>query len=416
MKRVLMIVSLTTVLGMLRCGASEAEGMSAHGFLQGNYSVATDGKNPDGNGLKWAEERAQFKLEGSRKEERLFLKTDVFYDNMDEKADVEVREAYIVSSGGLWDARIGRQIITWGVGDLVFINDVFPKDHEAFFSGRPMEYLKKGSDALKVSAYPEFASFELVVTPFFEPDNMPRSERFWMYDPMPQVTNRETKEPAANLKNTEIALRAYRDLAGFESSFYFYKGFYRTPSMQPDSLSAPTKITLHYPELLLYGLSLQRSALDGVVSLEAGYLDSQDDKTGTNPLIPNHQAKVLVAYQRQIIEDMTMTTQYLGEYMLSYDAYEAHRIQGFPKEPLYRQLLSLRLQYLMMSQTMRLGWFSFWSPTDKDYLLNPEIRYSFTDNLWGAIGALVYGGDSDTTRFGSFDRNDNVYTQARYEF
>ncbi|MEK6790773.1 MAG: hypothetical protein AABY45_03625 [Deltaproteobacteria bacterium] len=416
MKIVLNTVILTIALGLLWHSGALAEGLILHGFLQGNYSANTENENPDGNEFKWAEERAQFKLEGYKAEQRFFLKTDVFYDHIDEKADVEVREAYIDSSGGLWDARIGRQIITWGVGDLVFINDVFPKDHEAFFSGRPMEYLKKGSDALKVSAYPEFASFELVVTPFFEPDNMPRPARFWMYDPMPQVTNREAKEPAANLKNTEIALRAYRDLAGFESSFYFYKGFYRTPSMQPDSLSAPTKITLHYPELLLYGFSLQKSALDGVVSLEAGYLDSSDDKAGTNPLIPNHQAKVLVAYQRQIIEDMTMTTQYLGEYMLSYDAYEANRIQGFPKEPEYRQLLSLRLQYLMMSQTMRLGWFSFWSPTDKDYLLNPEVRYSFTDNLWGAIGALVYGGRSDTTRFGSLDKNDNVYTQARYEF
>ena len=52
--------------------------------------------------------------------------------------------------------RAGRQIITWGLGDLIFINDVFPKDYEAFFSGRPMEYMKKGVDGVKIGYYPSF--------------------------------------------------------------------------------------------------------------------------------------------------------------------------------------------------------------------------------------------------------------------
>jgi hypothetical protein len=42
-------------------------------------------------------------------------------------------------------------IITWGVGDLLFINDVFPKDWESFFSGRPPEYLKLGVDGALVT-------------------------------------------------------------------------------------------------------------------------------------------------------------------------------------------------------------------------------------------------------------------------
>jgi len=43
------------------------------------------------------------------------------------KGDVELREGYIGYTAKIWDIRLGRQIITWGIGDLIFINDVFSK-------------------------------------------------------------------------------------------------------------------------------------------------------------------------------------------------------------------------------------------------------------------------------------------------
>ena len=65
---------------------------------------------------------------------------------------------------------LGRQILTWGTGDLVFINDLFPKDWVSFFIGRDVEYLKAPSDALKVSAFSGWANLDLVYTPRFDAD------------------------------------------------------------------------------------------------------------------------------------------------------------------------------------------------------------------------------------------------------
>jgi len=394
---------------------SYAGDFSVNGFLQGDYSFRTGTSNPDGGDLKWAEERVQLKAEGEREPLRFFLKTDISLDHLDDDSEVELREAYIDLTREKWDLRIGRQIVTWGVGDLIFINDVFPKDYEAFFSGRPLEYLKIGVDAVKAGFYPEIASFELVVIPFFEPNNFPDSNRFWMFDPMPSVTNRVQNEPASKIENTEIALRAYRNIAGFDASIYLYKGFNREPSMDPDSLTSPTRIELIYPELSVYGASLQRGALGGVVSLEAGYYDSLDDRGGDDPLIPNSQTRFLLSYQRQVIEDLSVTVQYYTEYMHDYSEYE-RTIGDFPKASRFRQLTSLRMTYLLMHQDMRLQWFSFWSPTDRDYLLNPEARYNFSDHVWAALGANIFGGEKDTTQFGSLDENDNMYVQVRYEF
>src|SRR5574341_1526832 len=70
-----------------------------------------------------------------------------------------------------------------GVGDLLFANDVFPKDWVALFTGRPLEYLKVGSDALKLDLHPGVIEAEIVVLPSFQPDRYPTGDRLLLPDP-----------------------------------------------------------------------------------------------------------------------------------------------------------------------------------------------------------------------------------------
>ena len=45
----------------------------------------------------------------------------------------------------------------------------------------------------------------LLRSPIFEPNNYTDARKFYMFDPMPNVTNREEKDPPSNLENTEFA-------------------------------------------------------------------------------------------------------------------------------------------------------------------------------------------------------------------
>ncbi|HLD29166.1 MAG TPA: hypothetical protein VJC03_02405, partial [bacterium] len=248
--------------------------VSLQGFLQGSYTPLITGENRDigsGSGFLLAEERVQLKLSdyspsGSA---GYFAKTDFFRDSIEGDADIEMREAYLDFSSDFYSLRLGRQIVTWGVGDLLFINDIFPKDYQAFFTGRPLEYLKTGSDAFKLDFYPDFFSAEVVLLPFFEPDNLPDGRRLFIYDPFSAVQDREISEPSSELKNMELALRLYRGIFGFDTALYAYKGFSRFPGMSPDSFTAPSKISFFFPELAVYGFSSQGNILDGLLSLEA---------------------------------------------------------------------------------------------------------------------------------------------------
>lgn len=397
---------------------------SIHGFGLVNYSARPDFEaSPGGDGLGehgflLADQRVQLKLEARSPKGALSLlaKPEFFYDAVDEKFGADLREGYLDFVSGRWDLRLGRQIVTWGVGDLVFINDVFPKDYAAFFSGRPLEYLKLGVDALDVNFQSDVVSAELVVIPpgLFTPDNLPQRDRFYQFDPFPTLP-RQTDEPSAQLKNTETALRLHRTVAETELSVYGYHGFWRTFALQPNNPAAPTRAIETFPELAVFGASARRSGLGGVWGAEIGYCDSLDDRSGTKPAIENSQFRFLLTYQRQLAQDLTGSLEYYGEWMQDYAAYRRSVPAGFPVRPELRDLIGLRLTKFLRYQTLKLSLFTFYSPLARDYFLNPEISYNFTDHLWAALGGNIFGGPSDSF-FGQLGRNDNVYVAVRYSF
>jgi hypothetical protein len=405
-----MIVRLALVAWLLAAAGAQAE-LSVSGFLQQNTAFNASGANPDGRHYKWLEERGQLKLDATSGGWRGYFKADGAVDHLGRGWQTEVREAYVDYSGGDFDVRVGRQIVTWGLGDLVFVNDVFPKDHEALFAGRPLDYLKRGVDAVKLGAYPKLASFDLVLAPSFRESRIPDARRFHLFDPMASVTNRATERRGRG----EWALRAYRDLAGYDAALYLYRGFQRTPSMRPDNLAAPTRITFFYPELSVYGASLSGRAGPGVLSLEAAYYDSREDRAGTDFTVPNSQTRLLAGYQLQPWEDFSLTLQYYAERMHDYGAYRSALPPGFPEEDRWSRSVSARATRFFLHQTLRLSVYVSYNASNGDYFFNPELRYSFSDRVWGAVGANALGG-KPWGPFGQLSRDDNFYLQLRYEF
>ncbi|MBM3878113.1 MAG: hypothetical protein FJ387_00065 [Verrucomicrobia bacterium] len=397
---------------------------SLHGFGLVNYSVQPDlESSPDsdglgGHGFLLGEERLQLKLEARSPQGAVHLlaKPEFHHDAVDETFGADLREGYLDYARDAWGLRLGRQILTWGVGDLVFINDVFPKDYAAFFSGRPLEYLKLGVDGLSANVHTKGITAEFVVVPpgLFTPNQLPPRERFHQFDPFPLLP-RETDEPDVRIENTELALRLYRTLAETEVSLYAYHGFWRNYALEPDDPSMPAAAIEFYPRLVVFGASARRAGLGGVLGAETGYYYSADDPSGTRAAIENSQLRFLLTYQRQIARDFIASLEYYGEWMQNFDAYRRTVPAGFPQRPQWRDLIGLRLTKLLHYQTFKLSWFSFYSPMAGGFFLNPELSYQFTDGLWAALGGSVFGGPTDSF-LGQLGRNDIVYATVRYSF
>ena len=393
-----------------------AQNLDLHGFFQGNYSARTATpalSDPSGDFLV-GDHRLQLEVaQTSDSGSASFLaKVDLFHDAVTGNTDVDVREAYVTLTGDRIDLRVGRQIVTWGVGDLVFINDVFTKDWTALIAGRPLQYLKIGSDGANLNLYFSGLSAQLIAIPFFEPDRLPSGERLVAYNPFPGRPAVH-RSPERTLENTEVAGRVYGYVKGIDMAAYAYRGFWHSP---PGFEPAARAVVRFNPALSVYGASAQGGFATGVLSTEFGLYDSRDDRDGIDPAVENSQLRFLVGYQQPFGDELTLNGQYYVERMLDVDAYRASLPSGFPERAGTRHNVTARVVRTFDYQTYQVSVFAWVSPNEEDYYINPELRHTISDEFWVAVGANLFGGSAEHTFFGQFERNDNIYTTLRFTF
>ena len=385
-----------------------------HGFyeMRAGYRLREDKYEKD---MSIMENRLQLDLSSYPDWGDLKFKGDVFGDLVEEQADFDLREANIfVSPLDFMDLKVGRQILTWGTGDLIFINDLFPKDWQSFFIGRDTEYLKAPSDALKVSLFGDWANLDIVYTPQFDPDRFINGSRlsYWNLS-LERLAGEDavihTDKPNRWFRDSELAARLYKNINNYEFAFYGYRGYWKSPGGQNIASQAI------FPDLNVYGASIRGAIGKGIGNMEVGYYESADDLSGKNNLIDNSQMRYLVGYTQEIARDFTAGLQYYVEQMLDYSQYKSNLISG-PARDRDRHLITLRLTKLLMNQNLRCSLFTYFSPSDKDVHMRPNINYKVGDNLALEIGGNIFFGDYPNTFFGQFRNNTNVYAALRYSF
>ena len=349
------------------------------------------------------------------------FKIDFVGDGISEDFYVDFRELNVQFSPlDFMDVKVGRQILTWGTGDLIFINDLFPKDWVAFFTGLDDEYLKAPSDAMKVSLFSEIANLDFVLIPYMQPDNyFKEGERLSFYDP---ISGRivgyhdhvHYDRPARDLEHMEFAGRLYRNFGSYEAAIYGFHGYYNRPL----GVKNPLTDEYFYPRLNEIGASLRGPVpkIGGIGNIEAGFYDSQQDIKGDDPFIENSSMKYLIGYERELWRDLTVGLQYYAEQMLQYGRYNHTRPPGSPARDELRQMVTLRLTQLLFSQNVELSLFTFYSPTDEDFHLRPRISWDITDHWTWTLGSDVFAGANEFTQFGMLRDDNNIYTRLRFNF
>ncbi|MDH4226486.1 MAG: hypothetical protein OEV59_01845 [Deltaproteobacteria bacterium] len=396
---------------------------AAGGFVEAAGSLKSGDKLAEKNDYNLLETRLQLrygsavpKLDAVSGE--FFVKAEALFDGYEERGFLSVRELYLsLTPFGALDTKLGRQIITWGTGDYVFINDLFPKDYNSFFSGRDDEYLKVPSDALRFWLWNDAVNVDLAVIPVFRPNRSLDEDRFSYFDWMRgfiagETMNRHFVRPSKTVDHSETALRLSKNISGYEATLYFFRGFYK----EPMGAVNPMEGVFYYPRLNAYGASLQGQFAGGVANIEAGYYDSIEDKNGDDPMVENSSGKLLIGYNRDLGGDLRAGVQYLIERMMDYGGYEMFIPPGAPKRDRMREVATLRITKLLMAQTLTLGAFAFYSPTDEDVYFRASAAYAATDRLKVTLGTNVFAGKLDHTEFGQAKGNDNVYLRVRYGF
>ncbi|SDZ77376.1 hypothetical protein [Microbulbifer marinus] len=379
--------------------AEEEKPFPLHGFLEQSWGQRT-GTDPLLDDGTLADSRARLEWTPSTGRVQFKLKGDLYYDGVTADWESDVREASaLYSPTGNIDLKLGRQPLTWGTGDYLFINDQFAKDWQSFFSGRDDEYLKAPQDALRASWYGSDINLELVWMPRFTPDRFINGERFSFFSPQlgQQIApDFSVAEPSAD----EVAARVFWRRNSSEFALYGYQGYQGTPDMHP--VAGPV-----HPRLNVWGGSLRRPLAGGLFNTEVGYLDNQ---------YKPDQWRALVGYERELVTNLTASGQL---YLERYDGKPEPSQFATPSEYLparSRSVVTTRLRYSAMRGTLIWSLFAFHSPSDSDGYLRPSIDWRYSDKWQWTLGGNLFYGRDDYTFFGQFDRADNVYLRVKYSF
>ena len=409
-------------------GPTPMEWLNLTGFWEVRGGVRSQ-RDPHERAASIGETRLQLESQKTWEKITFTFRADFLYDPVLDHHTVrlnrgtgwlDLREASaLLSPLDFLDVKVGRQVLTWGTGDLLFLNDLFPKDWQSFFVGRDVEYLKAPSDALKMSFFSPAANVDVVFVPQFDPDRFIRGRRLSYYNE--QLGRRAGRdaivhadEPDTWFADHEWHARVYRNIEGTELAAYGYWGRWKSPGGFD-----PARRRATFPRLSVYGASARGQIADGIGNIEAAYYHSRQDGDGDDPFVNNSQVRLLAGYKRDLVRvapDLSVGLQYYVELMTQHDAYERTLPGGTPADDHARHVITARVTKQLLNQNVTLSLFAYYSPSDSDAYLRPNVAYKIDDHWTVELGGDVFVGAEDHTFFGQFERDSNIYTALRYGF
>jgi len=347
----------------------------------------------------------------------LKFKGDLLADAVMDEVDADIRDlSLLFSPTDNMDVQLGRMVSTWGTGDLIFINDLFPKDWQSFFIGRNDEYLKQASNSIKTGIFIGDYALDLVYTPLFQGSEYVSGERLSYYNPMAgEIVGRnmvmDDSKPDRWFSDGEIAGRLSRQFGGVEVALYGYSGFWQ----EPEGFDGENGRAV-YPRLNVWGASIRSPLLGGIGNIETGYYDSIHDDNGHNPDIRPAEYRFLAGFERELARELTGGFQYYLEKINNFDNYEQSIPPDVHGRDKYRHLLTARFTQLLMEQNLILSLFIYYSPSDNDGYVRPKFSYKLNDNWLLDGGFNLFMGKHDYTFWGRFQDNTNAYAGLRWSF
>jgi hypothetical protein len=360
---------------------------------------------------------------------------------------LDLREAYVDAYVGPLDLRIGHQIIVWGRADGINpTNNLMPFDLRV---RSPIE------DDRRVGNLGVRAFYNL--TPV-------RLEGVWLplyvaahYPPIAldeYIVMTEPSFPAPELEKGLGAVRVHVELAAFEASVSYVRGYAPLPGIALRDFTVgvdPPAVRVGRTAYAQHVVGFDAStALGDVVTLRAEAAYRQPDHYESHVHAARPDVQYVIGADRSF-GSLSVIGQYIGRYVLDWSREAGPEEPIDPEtlvrfmEPLPRSLrasitqsiedelamrnqivfqqtarvqhmASLRLEWLALHDTLSLSALGFVNFTTQEWLVFPKLGYRMSDAMTTYVGAEVYVGPTDTLLDLIDEQLTAVYAELRYAF
>ncbi len=378
------------------------------GHLEAAISTRFDRDPLFGQRATRAELKGQLEVSHDLERGQLSAKLDLHVDGIEDGLWFDLREGLLsLPLGDRAHARIGRQVLSWGTGDLLFINDRFPKDFETPLAGGEDLYFKAPSNSLRLDWRFEALSVDLAWTPRFTPDRYIDGQRLGFFDARSGARVGgadliDAREPRGGLNSGEWGLRLHRRHEGVEYALYAYRGFDKQP-LGADAQGRPSHFRRDSA-----GFSLRGPVSGGIASFEAGREWSGANLDAVAARVP-HKTSAMLAFEKEWRPKLTVGLQLYAE------RHDAEFANASPLNGESRQLVSLRISRQALRDRLNLSAIAFHSPDQHDRWLRLTASHRLSDQWLLGASANVFGG-REQRFFGQLEDDSNAGVWVRRQF
>ena len=117
-----------------------------------------------------------------------------------------------------------------------------------------------------------------------------------------------------------------------------------------------------------------------------------------------------------MVRNLTASFQFYSEYTHDYQELKLLFPAPADRPRKARQVITTRWTLNTQQSNLVYSLFLFFSPSDDDYYMIPNVMYRMGDNWQFNGGANLLSGKQDYTLFGQMETNSNIYFRAKYIF
>ncbi len=350
------------------------------------------------------------------------------YQDTDNYLGINFSEAYVTTSFGIFDIRIGKQKVSWGKSDALGpVDNINPMDFKEF-DILNFYNMKIGMNMIKVNAYVigDYLSIEGILISSFFPNEYPDQDSVWAFyqSPLPSIMiinnqslrvipdYKDTAYPGRKIKNSEKGLRISSSVGGYDFSVSYFYTWDDNPTIHqkinPDftKTNVYIEITSKHHKLHIIGMDMATAISDFALRMETAYFITEDEK-GKDKEIDDPYIKWAIGCDYSFWDDYQINIQFSEKvqnvnFRTCKNAETQNTIIGGLSGKFYEERLDISVS-------------CFYEIEDKDYLITPKIEYSSSDSLAITLGINIFEGKQKTL-LGQYDKNDAVFIDTKYSF
>lgn len=337
---------------------------------------------------------------------------DIFGDQIDTS---RLREVYVNARSAEWDFRLGKQIVAWGRADRLNPTDnLTPRDFTLLVP--EVDEDRFGSLAAKATwNLNTTTGLTAIWLPDFQPNVVP-------LPPEPGVAYQENI-PAGS---RQWALKLDQSSGGIDWSVSYFEGYDLNPDLSYGASSPGVNVVvLDHHRIKVLGADAATAIGAYRYAVEAAYTRTEDTE-GTNPFVRNPFIYAVFGVERNFGDDLDIIVQAFAREILNYSDPEAitdpatrslavrQAVAGNQYDS-HQQGLSARIAKKWFNQTVEAELAGAFLLNRPGYSLRPKLSWAASDNL-KLITGVDYSGGSDKTIYGTLEKNNTVFAEARYFF